>query len=94
MRKLPLLLLLTSALSAQTSAKKPPTIPDATIAKYWKAQSQLNVAKEAFDKAQQEIGAAIAEIQKACGADSVPQMSPAGDPICAPKSESKSEAKK
>ena len=89
MRKTLLLLLLSPALSAQAPTKKPPTIPDGTIAKYWKAQSQMNVAKEAFDKAQQEIGAAIAEIQKACGTEFVATMSPTGDPICAPKPEVK-----
>jgi len=89
MRKTLLLLLLTPALSAQAPVKKPPTISDAVIAKYWKAQSQFTIAKEAFENAQKETTAAIAEIQKACGTEFVPQMSPTGDPICAPKPEVK-----
>jgi len=92
MRKTLLLLLLTSALSAQTP--KPPTIPDGVQAKFWKAQSQLKSAQEALQNAQKQSEEAIAEIQKACGTNFVPQLGPTGDPICAPKPESKPEAKK
>jgi hypothetical protein len=71
------------------SKVEPPKIPDATIAKFWKAQSQLQQAQAASQAAQQAMQAVVAEIQKACGEKFQAQMSPAGDPVCVAKPEAK-----
>lgn len=72
-------------LAQQPKTAKPPAIPDALQARFWKAQTQLKNAQDAARSAEEQSQQVVKEIQAACGAEFQPQMNPQGDPVCVAK---------
>ncbi len=86
-------------------AKPAPPVPtDASLHKFFKAQSQVLQAQQAVDQTQQgqvlkqrqaEFQKAIDELQALCGKDYVLGMNPqSGDPFCLARTETAPAAKK
>ena len=72
--------------------KAVPTIPAELKAKFFKAQSWMQSAQIALDRAQQDLKAkqdaftaTIEEVKKACEPDFTAGLNSDGDPICQPK---------
>ena len=61
---------------------KPPEIPDAHKAEYFKKTLAYERAQAQLQQAQKEFQAAIADLNKDCGAEFHPQMTSNGDPFC------------
>ena len=72
------------ALGAISQAKAP-KLPDAVVAKFWKASAQVQSAQTQLLSAQAQMQAVVKEMQEACGAEHQPSMSPTGDPECVAK---------
>lgn len=93
--------LILALLLFQAAPPKPPTIPDALQAKFWKAQATMQFDSAAAERAAQKLNqsraafqAALKELQAACGKDFEPQMNPSGDPVCVAKQKPAVPAKK
>lgn len=72
-------------------APKPPVLSDALKAKFWKAQTQVQTAKNTYQETAQykmferrnaELNAVVDELTKACGDGFQPQLDKDGDPAC------------
>jgi hypothetical protein len=81
-----LIVVLALPLAAQTP--KPaavPTIPDAVVSRFWKAQSQVQQAESSLQNARAQMGAVVTQMGDACGKDFQAQMNTQGDPACVAK---------
>jgi hypothetical protein len=69
---------------AAATAPKPPTIPDAQKAAYWKAVAQQQGAQKQLDTANASMNQVVQTMIVTCGADYTLQA-PNGDPECVAK---------
>ena len=72
------------ALGAVSQANAP-KLPDAVVARFWKANAQMQSAQQQLQNAKVQMDAVVKEMQEACGAQHQPSMSPTGDPECVAK---------
>lgn len=88
-------------LMAAQPAPSAPIIKDSLKAKFWKAQAEFTQAQQAAQQATQtaqqkqvQLQAAMAEMEKSCGARFDLKPDANNDPICVEKPKAKEEPKK